>query len=151
MRKVELTSNHQREEFGQGPKETPVQMSYQPPRIHLSGIHLGATRKDPESERLARDNPETNPITIKPEAVSHIVERSSWLPLPSCSLLRRPFPIKSLFYRPVRAHSQALEGVLLLVARLCFRDPLIVLKCSSPSWEDFRPFSLHLCDFSSKC
>ena len=99
MRKVELTSDHQQEEFGKGQKETSVQMSYQPPRIRLSGIHLGATRKGPESERLARDNPETNPITIKPEAVSHIAEQSSWVPSPSCSLLRRPFPRKSLFCR----------------------------------------------------
>ena len=29
------------------------------------------TRKDPESEWLAKDNSETNPITIKPETASH--------------------------------------------------------------------------------
>ena len=34
----------------------------------------GTTRKDPESEWLAKDNPETNPITIKPEPVSHVAE-----------------------------------------------------------------------------
>ena len=28
------------------------------------------TRKDSETERLAEDNPETNPITIKPETAS---------------------------------------------------------------------------------
>ena len=31
-------------------------------------------RKDPESERLARDNLETNPITIKSETLSHVAE-----------------------------------------------------------------------------
>ena len=33
-----------------------------------------AFRKDSESERLARDNPETNPITIKPITVNHVAE-----------------------------------------------------------------------------
>ena len=82
-------------------EEMPVHMSYQPPRILLTGIHLGwavprATRKDPESEWWARDNPETNPITIKPETASHVAEQSSWVTLPSCSPPGCPFPIKSL-------------------------------------------------------
>ena len=55
-----------------------------------------ATRKDPESEQLAKDHPETNPITIKPETASHVAEQFSWLPLPSCSLPVHPFPVKSL-------------------------------------------------------
>ena len=42
------------------------------------------TRKDSESEWLAKDNPETNPITIKPETASHAAEQS-WVPLPYCS------------------------------------------------------------------
>ena len=54
------------------------------------------TRKDSESELLAKDNPETNPINIKPETVSHMAEQSSWVPLPCCSLPRHPFLIKSL-------------------------------------------------------
>lgn len=37
---------------------------------------------------LARDNPDTNPITRKPETASHLV------PLPCCSPPRCPFPIK---------------------------------------------------------
>ena len=44
---------------------------------------------------LARDNPETNSITIKPETVSHMAEQFSWVPLPCCSPPWRPFPIKS--------------------------------------------------------
>ena len=53
------------------------------------------TRKDPESERLAKDNQETNPIPIKPETAGHTGEQFSWVPLPSCSPPRHPFPIKS--------------------------------------------------------
>ena len=54
------------------------------------------TRKNSESERLAKDNPETNPITIKLETASHVAEQFSWVPLPYCSPSRCPFPIKSL-------------------------------------------------------
>ena len=54
------------------------------------------TRKDSESEGLAKDNPETKPITIKPETVSHVTEQFSWVPLPSCSPPGCPFPIKFL-------------------------------------------------------
>ena len=46
--------------------------------------------------RLAKDNPETNPITIKPETASHAANLFSWVPLPYCSPPGRPFPIKSL-------------------------------------------------------
>ena len=44
---------------------------------------------------MARDNPETNPIPIKPETVSHVAEQFSRAPFPCCSPSRRPFPIKS--------------------------------------------------------
>ena len=54
------------------------------------------TRKDSELEGLAKDHPETNPITIKPEIGSHVTEQSSWVPLPSCSPPGHPFPIKPL-------------------------------------------------------
>ena len=54
------------------------------------------TRKHSESEWLAKDNPETNPITIKPETASHVTELFSWVPLPYCSPPGCPFPIKSL-------------------------------------------------------
>ena len=49
-----------------------------------------------QSEGLAKDNPETNPITIKLETVSHMAEQFSWVPLPYCSPPRHSFPIKSL-------------------------------------------------------
>ena len=49
-----------------------------------------ATKKNLESERLIKDNLETNPITMKPEAVSHVAEQSSWVLLPCCSPPRHP-------------------------------------------------------------
>ena len=55
-----------------------------------------ATRKDSESEWLAKDNPETNPIIIKPKTESHMAEQFSWIPLPYCSPSGWPFTIKSL-------------------------------------------------------
>ena len=54
------------------------------------------TRKDSESEWLAQDNPETNPITIKPETASHVTQLFFWVPFPNCSPSRCPLPIKSL-------------------------------------------------------
>ena len=54
------------------------------------------TRKDSESEWLTKDNPETNPITIKPKTASHVTELFSWVLLPFCSPPRGPFPIKPL-------------------------------------------------------
>ena len=44
------------------------------------------TRKDSESEWLAKDNQEANPTTIKPETASHVAKHFSWVPL-VCSLL----------------------------------------------------------------
>ena len=45
---------------------------------------------------LAKDNPEANPITIKPETESHVAELFFWVPLPCCSPPGCSFPIKSL-------------------------------------------------------
>ena len=44
----------------------------------------------------SHNNPETNPITIKPETASCMTEQSSWVSSPCWSLPRCPFPIKSL-------------------------------------------------------
>ena len=78
----------------------------QPPRVLLAGIHLGWEMRAPpgrtlsqttgQTRWLARDNPETYPMTIKPETVSHVAEQFSWVHLPCCSPPGRPFPIKSL-------------------------------------------------------
>ena len=65
--------------------------SRNPPRWHPPWLsNACATRKDPESGCLAKDNPETNPITIKPESTSHVAEQSSWAPSPYCSPLGAP-------------------------------------------------------------
>ena len=70
--------------------------SQNPSLWHPSWLNkVWTTRKDSESERLAKDNLETNPITIKPETASHMAELF-WVPLPCCSLPGCPFPIKSL-------------------------------------------------------
>ena len=71
--------------------------SQNPSRWHSSWLSdVCATRKDSELEWLAKDHPETNLITIKPETVSHVAEQFSWVPLPYCSPPGCPFPIKSL-------------------------------------------------------
>ena len=49
--------------------------SQSPSRWPLSWLNNACTtRKDPESERLARDIPETNRITVKPKPVNHVAE-----------------------------------------------------------------------------
>ena len=71
--------------------------SQNPPLWHPSWLNKACTtRKDSESEWLAKDNLETNLTTTKPETGSHVAEQFSWVPLPYCSLPRCPFPIKSL-------------------------------------------------------
>ena len=71
------------------------------------------TRKDSESEWLAKDNPETNAITIKPETSSRVTEQSSWVPLPYGFPPRCPFPLKSLAFSahvsPPTIHFQVLD------------------------------------------
>ena len=75
--------------------------SQNPPHWNPSWLrNIRATRKDPESEWLARDNPETNPITIKPEILSDVAEQLSWFPN-CCSLPRSPKPVKFL---PLSVH-----------------------------------------------
>ena len=69
----------------------------QNPCWHPSWLNKACTtRKDSELKWLAKDNPETTPITIRPETVSHVAEQFSWVPLPYCFLPGCPFPIKSL-------------------------------------------------------
>ena len=71
--------------------------SQNPSHWYLSLLSkASATRRDCESEWLAKDNPETNPIVIKPKTASHTAEQFSWVPLPYCSPPGWPFAIKSL-------------------------------------------------------
>ena len=91
------------EEFERGQKEAYVLPTSQKPSCWtpswLRDEHT--TRKDPESPNmgqargLARDNPDTNHIVIKPEIASYMSEQFSQAPLPCCFLPRRPFPIES--------------------------------------------------------
>ena len=99
VRKTELTSHHQLEKLGKGQKEMPhvLLISQNPSHWNPSWLNNScSTRKDPESERLARDNPEAYLITIKPETAGHVAEQSPWVPLPSCSSPGSPLPVKPL-------------------------------------------------------
>ena len=62
---------------------------------------------------MVKDHQETNPITIKPDIVSHAAEQFSWVPLPYCSPPGCPFPIKSLallaHVSPRTIHFQVLD------------------------------------------
>ena len=70
--------------------ETTCPTTSQNPLWHPSWLNKACTtRKDSESEWLAKDNPETDSITIKPETASHVTEQFSWAPFPnkiSCSV-----------------------------------------------------------------
>ena len=96
VRNRELISHHQPEEFGKDQKET--RHVWPPPRILLSGVHLDWTRRAPpgktESEWLAKDNLETNPITIKPKTASPVTELFSLGSLTLLLSTRVPFPSK---------------------------------------------------------
>ena len=71
--------------------------SQNPSLWHPSWLNKACTtRKDSESEWLAKDNLESNTITIKPETVSHMAERIFWVSLFYCSLPGDTCPIKSL-------------------------------------------------------
>ena len=103
VRNVELTRYHQPEEFGKSQKERGNTSSYvlltsqNPSCWNPSWLsNADVTSKDLESEWLARDNMETNSITIKPQTVSHVVEQFSWVPLLCCCLPGHPFPTRSL-------------------------------------------------------
>ena len=75
---------------------TSLTTSQNPSLWHSSWLNKAcATRKDSESEWLAKDNPETT-ITIKPKTASHVTELFSWGSLPYRSPPGYPFPIKSL-------------------------------------------------------
>ena len=65
-------------------------MSYHLPESFLlasiSAEQCVCHQEGPWVKWLARENLETNPITIKPETSSHMAEQSSWVHLPSCLL-----------------------------------------------------------------
>ena len=64
---------------------TSLTTSQNPSLWHPSWLNkVHTTRKDSESGWLAKDDLETNPITIKLKTASHVTEKFSWAPLPSC-------------------------------------------------------------------
>ena len=97
-----ITSYHQPKEFRKCQKERGDACPYilptsQNPCWNPSWLsNENVTRKDLESEWLARDNMETNSITIKPQTVSHVAEQFSRVPLLCCCLPGHPFPTRSL-------------------------------------------------------
>ena len=112
VRNVELLSHHQMEELRKGQKETPPVLP--PPRILLADIlsclsNGYATRKDSFLRMIGQKLiSSTQNLTA-----SHIAETSSWVPSPSCSLPRCPFPIKylalSAYVPPWTIHFQVLD------------------------------------------
>ena len=56
-----------------------------PESFSLSSIlaEQGVHHQEGQSEWLAKDNPETNFNTIKPETESHMAELLSWVPCPT--------------------------------------------------------------------
>jgi len=67
LRNTELISHHQLAKFRKRQKVTTCPTTSQnPSRCHASWLKkVCTTRKDSESEWVVKDNPETNPITIK--------------------------------------------------------------------------------------
>ena len=83
---------------------------------------------------LARDKPETNPIPIKSESVSHVAEQFSWVPLPDCSLPRYPFSIVLCFI----SRYVSLDNSFLSVRQ----EPTLKSKPAFRAWKGF-PFLQH--------
>ena len=110
-----------------------------------------ATKKGSDSDWLAKDHQETNPITTKLETASHVAEQEqpAWVPLLCCSLPRHPRPV--YLCQPMcllrqftsecwtTAHSLALEGVPL--SATVGKRAFIHLRFSKqllPSWSGWH-------------
>ena len=93
---MELISHHQPVQQRSKGDTTCQTTSQNPSHGHPTWLtNVCTTRKDSESEWLAKDNPEINPITINPQTANHVAEWFSWVPLSYCSLNRRPSPVTS--------------------------------------------------------
>ena len=84
---------------------------------------------------MTKDDLETNPITIKPETVSHVAEQF-WVHLLCCSLPRPPFPIKSL----ALSARVSLDNSFLSVRQ----EPTLGPWKESPFLQQFQRLNLHL-------
>ena len=84
---MELISLHQPEEFRKVKRRYYIS-NHLPESFSLAsilaeqGMHY---QEYSEPEGLAKDNPEINPIIIKPKRARHVAELFSWVPLPYCS------------------------------------------------------------------
>ena len=143
-------------------------MSCQLPRSPLATIYLGLEMHVPPGKTLSqtkygpskmtvqrqpRNLPHYQPVTIKPETVSHVAEQFSQFPLSYCSPLspsapRHPFPIKS-FALSVHLPLQIIHfGIL-------DKSPFLGIRRGSPSCNNFsccklKIFVYHLlCDLGS--
>ena len=88
--------------------------SQNPSLWHPSWLNkVSTTRKVSDSEWLAKDDLETNPMIMKPETACPVSEQFSWVSLPYCSPPGFPFPIKSLalsaHVSPWTIHFQVLD------------------------------------------
>ena len=142
MRNTELMTHHQPEE---PPPTGRVQERLKGDTVHfpesLSLASILAEQCMHHQERLwmrmAKDHPETNPITIKPQTSSHSAEQFSWLPLPSCSPPGCPFPIKSL---ALSAHVSPWT----ILYRVLDKSPLLgPCRGLPPSYNRLNPHPLH--------
>ena len=91
-------------------------MSYQTLRILLAGIPFGSAMREPPGRALGQNDrqrqPRNEPLTVKPETASHVVEQFSWVPSPWCLLPGEPLLNKaslSTCLSPQTIHSKALD------------------------------------------
>ena len=116
---------------------------------HLSWLNEACTtRKDSESERSAKDNTNTNPITIKTKTASHVADQLSWVPLPYCSLpIRRsnvapPFFSHNMEQWPSgRSWRLSLPGLLGDASGTCMPTDLTIAQSAIKFKNDWWIFS----------
>ena len=84
---------------------------------------------------MAKDNPETNPITIKPKTESHVAELFSWVLSTYCSPPGCPFPIKSLALSACFSSDNSFPSVR--------QGPVSAPGRGPPSYNSFRMIQVH--------
>lgn len=99
---------------------------------------------------IGQRNPETNPITIKPETTSHLVEQLTWVPLLPAALFSGTPSQKFLlchyvyllgqfiFHYQTRAHSWALKGFPSGNKAMDFCTLLSTLRFQKITWYTYR-------------
>ena len=135
---MKLMSHHEPEEFSKGQNHRGDSRPYVPASQTLSLwspswlSDVCTTRRDPESEGLARDNLETNPITIKPKTTSHTHGRAvllvSLIPLLSTQV---PLPNRASYFVGMRVSSHNLFPTIR-------QEPLSSPGRGSPSYQNYE-------------